>query len=172
MAVRRNRDERGSEAYIDNVGGTYPGVYSRRVGDRTRYGAEVAGLPFSGSGQRTLNTPIGEFRGGLSDDGVAGLSYTPPAFSRENWSTPYVDYSGAYIDNVAGMYPEVYRHRVGDETNYGAAIEGMPFAGNGWGELNTPIGRLRGGLSDDRVLGAEFTPNPYYIQALANLLSR
>ena len=127
--------------------GVYPGVYRQQVGDRTRYGADIQGLPISGNGWGEVNTPLGTFRGGLSDDGVAGFDFAP-------------------VDN--GMYPEVYRNG----NSYGAAIQGMPFAGNGWGEMNTPIGRIRGGLSDDRVLGAEFTPNQYYIQALANLLRR
>ena len=137
-----------------NVGGVYPGVYSRRgaQGTPTEYGVDVQGLPISGNGWGEVNTPIGTFRGGLSDDGVAGASYAPPVMSYE--SNPY--YQGAYIDNGSGVYPGVYRQQVGDQTRYGAEIQGLPYGGNGWGQLNTPLGTFRGGLSDDNVAGVEY----------------
>lgn len=46
----------------------------------------------------------------------------------------------------------------------------MPFNGNGWREVNTPVGTFSGGLYDDHVAGIEFSPNSYYIQALADLI--
>ena len=170
MKVRSNRNENGSEVYLDNVGGTYPSAYRQQVGDRTRYGVDVQGLPVSGNGWGELNTPLGTFRGGLSDDGVAGFDYAPPQI--KGYSQPN-GYTTAYIDNIAGMYPGIFRHQYANgETGYGAEIENVPFSGNGYKTINTPLGELRGGLSDDHVLGAEFTPNQYYIQALANLLRR
>ena len=177
MEVRKYREGRDAMTSLWDKNGERRGIVSRTADRdnpaRTTYGVAIdnMGDPYRGVLDRELNTLLGRIDYGYDGDTV-GASITPPAVTRENWSAPGVDYSGAYIDNIAGMYPEIYKHRVGNDTNYGAAIEGMPFGGNGWGEINTPVGRLRGGLSDDHVLGAEFTPNQYYIQALANLLRR
>lgn len=145
-----------------------------KEGNRTRYSVgHDLGNANRTAMDREVNTPVGTFGYGY-DGNTDYLSYvTPnmPTISRDSYSTPNVNYRGAYLDNINGMYPGVYAQRVGNENRYGAEIQGMPFAGNGWGEVNTPLGKVRGGLSDDRIAGLEFVPNQQVQNAYAALLA-
>ena len=98
---------------------------------------------------------------------------TPPTLKRFDGNNGY---HSRYIDNVAGMYPGVFKRQFSDGSNgYGAEIQGFPLYGGGWKTIDTPFGSIRGGLSDDQVLGFEVMPNEStqaYINALANLLKQ
>ena len=152
-------------------------VQKRETDDgRTRYGLGIdnVGSPYKGVMDRTISTPLGELDYGYDGDTV-GVGFTPAQLQNMSYSYPNGSYNSYYIDNIAGMYPGVYSHPHNGEQRYGAEIEGFPVTGNGWQDYNTPFGKVRGGLSDDAVLGAEITPNEktqYYINALANLLRR
>lgn len=142
----------------------------KREDGRTRYGIGIdnVGSPYRGILDREINTPLGKIDYGYDGDTVAA-GYTPPALKSMDYSYPNGEYHSRYVDNIAGMYPEVYSHLHNGQQSYGTSIEGFPAYGNGWNTYNTPLGTVRTGLSDDQVLGAEVTPN-YYVQALANLL--
>lgn len=143
---------------------------------RTTYnvGIDNTGSPYRGVVDRSINTPLGRIGYGYDGD-TSFANITPPTMGRTDLQYPNYQYRDTYIDNIAGMYPELYESVYKGTPTYGAAIEGFPVSGNGWGTANTPFGTISGGLSDDRVLGAEISPNEktqYYIQALANLLYR
>ena len=167
-----------TKTFSDKNGNRRGFVESRREDDgRTRYGFGIdnVGSPYRGVMDRTVNTPLGTLDYGYDGDTVAA-GYTPPAIKQMSMDYPTNQYRSTYVDNIAGMYPGVYTQTTPARgTEYGVEIEGMPFTGNGWQEYNTPFGTIRGGLSDDAVAGASFSPNAqtnYYLQALANLLTR
>lgn len=162
-----------TKTFSDKSGNRKGFVSKEKRDGRTRYGVGIdnVGSPSRGA----YDGQIGNLDYGYDGDTVYA-GYTAPAIKQQTLNHPLNQYRSTYIDNIAGMYPGVYKQTTPARgTEYGVEIEGMPFAGSGWNEVNTPLGTLSGGLSDDAVAGASFRPNAqtnYYIQALANLLSR
>lgn len=166
-----------TKAFTDKSGNR-KGFVSREDRDgRTRYGVGIdnVGSPYRGAYDGEINTPLGTLDYGYDGDTVYG-GYTPPAVKQQTLDHPLNQYRSTYLDNVMGMYPGVYTQTTPARgTEYGFEVEGLPVTGNGWQDYNTPFGTLHAGLSDDAVGGASLSPNAqtqYYIQALANLLSR
>ena len=133
--------------------------------------------------EKTLHTPVGDVNlaSNMEDYNSLSATYNPVHVDRYHRVTPdnEYEYNSAHLVNTNGLIPGVTKERWGNETTYGAELQGLPtemFEHGGYkGGVNTPLGRINGGFSDDDVLWADYTPNDRarsYVQALKNLLGR
>lgn len=141
---------------------------------KTRYGVGIdnVGSPYRGVMDREINTPLGTLDYGYDGDTVAA-GFTP-AFYSGSYNGPdeqhawagYNDYdvrAGRYAgDSVYGSNPMYYASlNLPDNVNIPDAYKA----------INTPVGALEFGTNDGNPgVYADYQPNKYYLQALANLL--
>ena len=174
--VNRYKDNNGSTTSVWNDSGSkrYGFVSKDRAYDnpqKTRYGAGIdnMGSPYRGTVDREINTPLGKIDYGYEGDTVYGG--VTPAFYSGSYRSPeeqsawagYNDYdvrAGRYANNGNPMYYASLN--LPDNVNIPDVYKG----------ITTPVGSFEFGTNDGNP-GAYVDYQPsYYIQALANLLSR
>lgn len=178
--VNRYKDNNGSTTSVWNDSGSkrYGFVSKDRAYDnpqKTRYGAGIdnMGSPYRGALDREINTPLGKIDYGYDGDTVYG-GVTPNAFAGSYKGPDATHYWAGYndYDVRAGKYNNdtVY----GSNPMYYASLNlpenvSIPDVYKG---ITTPVGSFEFGTNDGNP-GAYVDYQPsYYIQALANLLSR
>lgn len=163
----------GSKA-IYNKKGERQGVAYKRINNaepaKTTYGVAVdnMGSPYRGAMDREINTPLGSIGYGYDGDTVYGN--VTPAF-----------YAGRYNGNDESQAWAGYNDYDVRAGRYGNNGNPMYFASlnlpenvnipNAYKAFNTPVGALEFGTNDGNPgVYADYQPNNYYLQALANLL--
>lgn len=175
--VKKYSDNNGSMASAwSNSGDKRYGFVSKdRVPDQklpdsrytTRYGAGIDNLPLSGYNERSINTPLGTFDYG-NDQDTAFAGFTPN-FERTTGGQNYATINGlgdsAFRAGSWGIDPQTYFAGafLGGDKNYIPNFDKT---------FNTPLGSLElyRNTEEPNSVFADYQPNNYYLQALANLL--
>lgn len=160
-----------TKTFSDKNGNRRGFVQSRKTDDgRTRYGVGIdnVGSPYRGVMDREVNTPLGTLDYGYDGDTVAA-GFTPSFYAGR--------YNGADEQGAWAGYND-YDVRAGRYANNGNpmyyASLNLPENVNipdAYKAFNTPVGSLEFGTNDGNPgVYADYQPNNYYLQALANLL--
>ena len=139
---------------------------------KTRYGVGIdnMGSPYRGAMDREINTPLGTIDYGYDGDTVYGG--VTPAFYKGSYSDPNEQHAWAGYNDY-----DVRAGRYGNSGNpmYYASLN-LPQDVNipdAYKAVNTPVGSFEFGTNDGNPgVYADYQPNNYYLQALANLLRR
>jgi hypothetical protein len=197
----RNNNERSISAW-DRNGERLGFASKERRPDGIRYGIGIdnVGDPYRGVLDRELNTPLGTIDYGYDGDTV-GAGFTPRSDAYYDLlnrlgsynngdergvyanltgndqvglsTSPYGD-AGAYYDRNGRNMLSAGIRAITDGTKSVGGSVAAPVNQDYYNEIDTPLGLIGYGADAQRgnVYG-DFTPrNQYYIQALANLLSR
>ena len=152
-----------TKSYSDKSGNRKGFVSKENRNGRTRYGVGIdnMGSVYRGAMDREINTPLGTIDYGYDGDTVYGG--VTPNLSIQNYPGMSALMSG---NNRLGFVNRMDNGGL----NVGIDNMGSPYRGAYDGSINTPLGQVGYGYDGDTSY-ANIQPN-YYIQALANLLSR